>query len=95
MGPEVVVHLVCGSCGEGQGCVHPGVSAPGDVGDCKWAAVGSLLVLAPDFASCGTAGQGPLSLGQLGIVLVNTGLEVHVKVYPDGGITWPYVGSRQ
>lgn len=73
-----------------NGCVHPGVSAPEDVGDCKWAAVGSLVVLAPDFASCGTAGQGPLSLGQLGIVLVNTGLEVHVKVYPDGGITWPY-----
>jgi hypothetical protein len=79
-----------------QGYAHPGVSAPaaasgGGGGDVSGAVVGSLVVLAPDYASYSDASGGPLSLGQVGVVVQTSSTRLQVKVNPSGDRVWWYV----
>ena len=55
--------------------------------------VGSLVVLAPDFASYSDASGGPLSLGQVGVVVQTSSARLQVKVKPSGDRVWWYVVS--
>jgi hypothetical protein len=56
--------------------------------------VGSLVVLAPDFASYGDASGGPLSLGQVGVVVQTGSTRLQVKPQSGGDRVWWYVDSR-
>ena len=90
---SVVTPPFCLCC---QGYAHPGVSAPaaasgGGGGDVSGAVVGSLVVLAPDYASYSDASGGPLSLGQVGVVVQTSSTRLQVKVNPSGDRVWWYV----
>ncbi len=61
-------------------------------GDVSAAVVGSLVVLAPDFASYSDASGGPLSLGQVGVVVQTSGTRLQVKPQSGGDRVWWYVG---
>jgi hypothetical protein len=61
-------------------------------GDISGAMVGSLVVLAPDFASYSDASGGPLALGQVGVV-VATGSRLQVKPQSGSTTTWWYARS--
>jgi hypothetical protein len=53
--------------------------------------VGSLVVLAPDYASYSDAGTGPLSLGQVGVVVQTGATRLQVKPQSGGDRVWWYV----
>ena len=60
-------------------------------GDVSSAVVGSLCVLAPDFASYGDASGGPLTPGQVGVVVqVSTG-RLQLRPQSGGDRVWWYV----
>ena len=69
-----------------------GGDAPAAGGDVSSAVVGSLVVLAPDYASYSDAGGGPLSLGQVGVVVQTSGTRLQVKPQSGGDRVWWYVG---
>jgi hypothetical protein len=63
----------------------PAATAGGDVSS---AVVGSLVVLAADFGSYSDASGGPLTLGQVGVVVQTSDTRLQVKVHPSGDQEW-------
>ena len=55
------------------------------------AVVGSLVVLAPDFASYSDASGGPLKLGQTGVVVQVGSSRLQVKPQTGSTTVWWYV----
>ena len=66
-------------------------SGGSSAGDVSSAVVGSLVVLAPDYASYSDAGGGPLALGQVGVVVQVSGTRLQVKPQSGGDRVWWYV----
>jgi hypothetical protein len=62
-----------------------GVSSDMGVTD---AAVGTLVILSPDFASHSDASGGPLVPGQVGVVVQLSSTRLQVKVHPSGDRVW-------
>lgn len=77
VGVGMVVHL--------QAAAAPAATAGGDVSS---AVVGSLVVLAADFGSYSDASGGPLTLGQVGVVVQTSDTRLQVKVHPSGDRVW-------